>query len=110
MKTGDFFDAIYGDGRGIATIVTRHSVSNDLTEQKFFDYPQQKEEMVAHATTHANGDVYFSPILFASPRRIKENAKTVSVVYADADTCEPENFFVEPSISCLLYTSDAADE
>ena len=99
MKTGDFFDAIYGDGRGIATIVTRHPVSNELTEQKFFDYPQQKEDMVAHATANGNGDVYFSPILFASPRRIKENAKTVSVVYADADTCEPENFFVEPSIS-----------
>lgn len=99
MKTGDFFDAIYGGATGLATIVTRHAMSGELTDQRFFEYPEQKEQMVIHATNNANSDVYFSPILFGSPRRIKENAKTVSVVYADADACQPENFLIEPSIS-----------
>jgi hypothetical protein len=99
LKTGDFFDAIYGSATGLATIVTRHSVSGELTEQKFFEYPSDKDAMVAHATANENDDVYFSPILFSSPRRIKENAKTVSVVYADADACQPENFLIEPSVS-----------
>lgn len=98
MKTADFFSAIYGDARGLATIVTK-GASGDLTEQKFFEYPEQLEAMVAHCNIHAREDIYYSPILFNSPRRIKENAKTVHVVYADADTCAPENFLVEPSIS-----------
>lgn len=98
MKTADFFSAIYGNARGLATIVTK-GASGDLTEQKFFEYPEQLEAMVAHCNIYAREDIYYSPILFNSPRRIKENAKTVHVIYADADTCAPENFLVEPSIS-----------
>jgi hypothetical protein len=99
LKTGDFFNAIFGDATGLATIVTRHQVSGELTEQKFFDYPAQLDDMIAHSENHKDSDVYYSPILYSSPRRIKENAKTLQVVYADADTCAPENFMVEPSIS-----------
>jgi hypothetical protein len=99
LKTGDFFNAIFGDGVGLATIVTRHPVSGELTDQKFFEYPAQLDEMIAHSEKHKDSDVYYSPILYSSPRRIKENAKTLQVVYADADSCAPENFMIEPSIS-----------
>lgn len=98
MKTGGFFDAIFGSGQGIATLVTK-GVTGELTEQRFFKYPEQRDDMIAHATAKAGDDVYFSPILFNAERRIKENAKTVSVIYADADTCAPENFLLQPSIS-----------
>jgi DnaJ-domain-containing protein 1 len=104
MKTADFLTAIYGDATGIATLVVRSASSGDLTEQKFYEYPEQKHEMAAFAAAHAMEDVYFSPILFNAPRRIKENAKTVHVIYADADSCQPEDFLVEPSIS--VQTSD----
>ena len=99
MKTGDFFNAIFGDGVGLATIVTRHPVSGELTDQKFFEYPAQLDDMIAHSEKHKDSDVYYSPILYSSPRRIKENAKTLQVVYADADSCAPENFMIEPSVS-----------
>lgn len=98
MKTGDFLQAVYGDATGIAAFSMR-GPSGDLTDQKFFEYPAQLADMEALALTKANDDLYFSPILFNAPRRIKENAKTVHVIYADADACGPENFFVEPSIS-----------
>jgi hypothetical protein len=98
MKTGDFLQAVYGDATGIAAFSMR-SAAGDLTEQKFFEYPAQLADMEALALTKANDDLYFSPILFNAPRRIKENAKTVHVIYADADACGPENFLVEPSIS-----------
>ena len=104
MKTSDFLTAIYGDATGIATLVVRNASNGDLTEQKFYEYPEQKHEMVQFATAHAMEDIYFSPILFNAPRRIKENAKTVHVIYADADSCQPENFMLEPSIS--VQTSD----
>jgi hypothetical protein len=98
MQTGDFLTAIFGDATGIATIVTKNAMG-ELTEQAFFDYPKQLDQMIALADKRANEDVYYSPILFSAPRRIKENAKTVHVIYADADTCHPDNFLVEPSIS-----------
>jgi hypothetical protein len=103
MKTGDFLQAVYGDATGIAAFSMR-SAAGDLTEQKFFEYPAQLADMEALAIAKANDDLYFSPILFNAPRRIKENAKTVHVIYADADACGPENFLVEPSIS--VQTSD----
>lgn len=99
MKTSDFLTAIFGNATGIATLVVRSASSGDLTEQKFYEYPEQKHEMVTFATAHSMEDVYFSPILFNAQRRIKENAKTVSVIYADADACAPENFLLQPSIS-----------
>jgi hypothetical protein len=98
MKTADFLQAVYGESSGYATIVTKGS-GGELTDQKFFEYPEQRDAMVAFASDHSKEDVYYSPILFNSQRRIKENAKAVHVIYADADTCAPENFLVEPSIS-----------
>ena len=103
MQTGDFLQAVYGDATGLATIVTK-GATGELTEQKFFEYPAQLDDMKAYALAHATEDIYYSPILFNAPRRIKENAKTVHVIYADADACAPENFMVEPSIS--VQTSD----
>jgi hypothetical protein len=105
MKTVDFLTAVFGNGTGIATLVIRNATSGELTEQKFYEYPEQKHEMVAFATENAMQDVYFSPILFNAQRRIKENAKTVSVIYADADACEPDNFLLKPSIS--VQTSES---
>lgn len=98
MKTVDFLDAVYGESSGYATIVTK-GAGGELTDQKFFEYPEQKDAMVVFATEHSKEDVYYSPILFNDTRRIKENAKAVHVIYADADTCHPDNFLVEPSIS-----------
>jgi hypothetical protein len=98
MQTGDFLTAIFGDSVGIATIVTKNAMG-ELTEQAFFEYPAQLQDLIALAEKRSNEDVYYSPILFSAPRRIKENAKSVHVIYADADTCHPENFLVEPSIS-----------
>nr|DAW17367.1 MAG TPA: Replication protein B [Caudoviricetes sp.] len=103
METGDFLTAIFGDGKGIATIVTKDFGGNP-TEQKFFQYPEEHDKIVALCDSKYAEDVYFSPILFNQPRRIKENAKTVSVIYADADSCAPENFLIEPSI--VVQTSD----
>jgi hypothetical protein len=67
--------------------------------QKFFSYPDEIDEMVAYADRFKSEDVYISPILYYEERRIRENAKSVAVVYADADACPPEKFLIEPSIS-----------
>ena len=98
MEIKDFFEAIYGDGAGYATLVIRDA-RNNPTVQKFFSYPDEIDEMVEYSEKFKDEDVYVSPILFYEERRIRENAKSVAVVYADADACPPEKFLVEPSIS-----------
>lgn len=103
MEVSGFLEAIFGDGAGYATVVTRDAYGNP-TVQKFFSYPDDAEAMAAYAKSKANEDVYFSPIIYYEQRRIRENAKSVAVVYADADTCAPENFRITPSIS--VETSD----
>lgn len=98
MNANEFLELVLGEGAGYATIVTKDS-KGVPTVQKFFSYPDELEEMVAYAERFKEEDVYFSPIKFYEERRIRENAKSVAVVYSDADTCNPANFRVEPSIS-----------
>lgn len=97
MKAKDFLESILGESAGYATIVTKdsHGIPN---VQKFFSYPDELDEMASYAEANSAGDVYFSPILFHEQRRIRENAKAVSTVYSDADTCNPDNFFLPPSV------------
>jgi hypothetical protein len=98
MDSRVFFESVFGEGAGYATIVTMDARRNP-TVQKFFDYPSELDSMVDYVDKFVNEDVYFSPILFHEQRRIRENAKEVSVVYADADACPPEKFLIKPSIS-----------
>lgn len=97
MEILDFLETIYGNGAGYTTIVTKDAHGNP-TVQKFFSYPDDIDEMVAYSKVQSASDVYFSPIVYYEQRRIRENAKSVAVVYADADTCAPENFRLPPSI------------
>lgn len=99
MKTEDFINAVFGEATGIATLVTRSPFTKELTDQKFYDYPAGKEDILKRVNQFSQDDVYFSPVLFNEARRIKENSKVVQVVYADADTCHPDNFLLAPSIS-----------
>lgn len=103
MKQKDFLSYVLGEGAGYATIVSKDGAGNP-TVQKFFSYPDEIDEMTAYAASLSDRDVYFSPILFYEERRIRENAKSVSAAYADADTCNPDNFRLPPSI--VVETSD----
>ncbi len=98
MNKKEFLEYILGEGAGYATIVTK-DFSGNPTIQKFFSYPDELDEMVEYAESKSGEDIYFSPIKFYEERRIRENAKSVAVVYADADTCNPKHFRMPPSIS-----------
>jgi hypothetical protein len=98
MDKREFLEYILGDGAGYATIVTK-DFGGQPTIQKFFSYPDELDEMAAYASTKSDEDIYFSPIKFYEQRRIRENAKSVAVVYADADACNPSNFRMPPSVS-----------
>ena len=98
MLPKEFLESVLGEAAGYATIVTKDH-KDVPTIQKFFSYPDELDEMAEYAQRFADEDVYFSPILYYEERRIRENAKSVQVVYADADTCDPKNFKLTPSIA-----------
>jgi hypothetical protein len=98
VEAKDFLETIFGSGAGYATLVTKDG-KGVPTVQKFYSYPDELDNMLAYISERTTEDVYYSPILYYEERRIRENAKTVSVVYADADTCNPSNFRIQPSIS-----------
>jgi hypothetical protein len=98
LEKREFLEGVLGEAAGYATIVTKDAWGNP-TVQKFFSYPDEIEEMVKWSDANSASDVYFSPILFYEERRIRENAKSVQAVYADADTCDPKNFRTPPSIT-----------
>jgi hypothetical protein len=98
MNPKDFLETVLGESAGYATIVTKDT-HGAPTVQKFFSYPDELDAMSEYAKTKSDEDVYFSPILFYEERRIRENAKSVQAVYADSDTCNPDNFRMPPSIN-----------
>ena len=94
-----FFSQIYGKSSGYVAIVTKGE-SGAIDSQRWFHMPEQLTFMAKYVAVRADEDVYCSVGLFSAEERSKDDAQAVAnVVYADADTCNPANFRVPPSIS-----------
>jgi hypothetical protein len=98
MDTKKFFETVYGSGTGRAVIVLPN-YSNKPVNDHWFQYPEDIDKMVTLVHDNANRSVWYSPVLFNSDSRTKENAKALNVAAADADTCDPNNFRVQPDIT-----------
>lgn len=95
----DFFKLIFGNETGYVCIAYKGQTDKSFDE-KFFDYPAQLEEMCldinrkAMTLTH----VYFCPQLLKAKRRKKSDVSKCTVLWADLDTCNPQNLQVPASI------------
>lgn len=108
----EFLNTILGDEQtGNVAIALRDKPGRDgqVNRFEFFAYPQEFDKMVSYALKNAQGDVYFSPIIYGQKKvklksgrwiiaRTPENAISTQVVYLDADTARPEDFRLPPSI------------
>lgn len=74
------------------------NVLNKPVKDNWFQYPNDLEKMVELVEANAHKDVWYSPILFKSDSRTKENAYTTQVLAADADVCDPDNFRIRPNL------------
>jgi hypothetical protein len=101
-QTEEFFDFLYQQNKGLAVIAMLGS-SGQLTNQKFFSWPEQREQLLGYVATNAGRDVYTSGTLFKGTRARKTNAKAVSFVHADADTFNVDAARVPPSM--IVHTS-----
>jgi len=103
MEAREFFEAVFGDLEGRA-VITLPNVMGKPTKDNWFQYPDQLDDMVELVEENRHNDVWYSPILFKSDSRMKENAVVTNVLAADADTCEPANFRVYPNL--IVETSE----
>lgn len=97
MDREEFFKTIFGNGVGRAVIVLPNYAGKP-TNDHWFSYPEQVEEMAAFAEANRNKDVWYSPVLYKTDSRSKSKDNILSIAGADADTCDPENFRIRPSI------------
>lgn len=96
----EFLTAVYGEGQGWADIVTLEPDTHLPSSEMLRDYPKDLGYLAKYCGLRADEDVYLSVALFSAQHRTKDDSDAIaSAVWCDADTCSPEKFRVEPSIS-----------
>lgn len=100
-----FFEYLYSRDEGYISIATtRPPARHDTFSEKFFAWPDEKEKMVDYiekvTPTH---NVYFGVNILSAPRRKKENTIPQNLVWADLDTCRPDQVDIPPQ--CVIESS-----
>jgi len=92
-----FFEAVFGDLQGYVCVATRRGGTKAFKEE-FFEWPGQKEQLLRHILGRAvSDDVWYCPTLLTGSKRVKENVGRSTVVWADLDSCAPENCRLKPT-------------
>lgn len=91
-----FLEQIYGKLEGNLAIVTKDE-RDELSSERWFAV-DQIESVQQYCSARWDEDVYFSVSVFPTESRVSNTGSQTRVVYVDADTCDPANFRLPPSI------------
>lgn len=94
----EFIDKVYDGLTGHAVLVTRNFDTGQLTDTKWGVLPSDKATLCVYTSLRWDEDVYLATATFEAESRSSVGAAQARAVYADADTCHPDNFRVPPSI------------
>lgn len=95
-----FLEAIYGDSEGYIALVTLDDDTHELSSQRWFHWPSEASMAAKYAALRDDEDLYCTVGLYSDKERTRDDLQAVSrVVYADLDTCHPDNLRVPPTIS-----------
>lgn len=92
----EFFRFLWHGLEGRALVALMDEKGNP-SNQRFFVWPAQKEQLLAYTAKQAERDTYTSPSLFNATNARKRSVKALQVVHADADTFNLEDARLEPS-------------
>lgn len=93
-----FLEAIYGDSRGKVAVATKGE-GGQIDSQMWRNWPDEKAYIAKYISIRHDEDVYVPVAVFTSDHRTMSDQGAVTrVVWADADTCHPDNFRLPPSI------------
>lgn len=68
-------------------------------ENRAFAWPEEKAAILAHLEAHTDDDLYFTPNLFSSKKRLENYAEPERVLYADLDPVDPSGLEQRPTIA-----------
>jgi len=95
-----FFKILFRESKGFICIASRENKPKAHFEEKFFRYTEDLETMLEYINIQsAKGDVWFSPMLYDSPRRAKDTVLPCLAAWADLDQCHPDKLMIQPSIT-----------
>jgi len=95
----EFFSAIYGDASGWVDIVNRDQDTGKIDSEMWREWPRSVAYLAKYCGLRQDEDTYCSVALFTDKLRTKDDTKAIAnAVWADADTCDPQNFRATPSI------------
>jgi hypothetical protein len=89
-ELGQFFNYLWGEQEGFVYLPVKDQKTSDW-KKVMFEWPKHKEQVIVHtlANSAEGKDVYCAPVIFDSPRPIKENVKGSYVLWADFDGNAP---------------------
>lgn len=100
-----FFDYLFDNQEGYICIATGIPVKGkrDRFDQSFFKWPAQKEEVTNYIDGEKSKNIWFGINLLDKPERKKEFCQPCNTIWADLDTCNPED--ITPRPQCVIETS-----
>lgn len=98
-----FLGTIYEGLEGNVSIVTR-SDNGELNSERWFAVPRELKSAIRYSGLIADEDVYLSTAAYPEESRKAYVDGQARAIYADADSCAPENFRLPPSI--VVQTSE----
>lgn len=95
----EFLKAIYGETSGWVAIVNRNPETDKIDSEAYRHWPEDQAYLAKYCQLRADEDTYCTVALFHDKHRTNDDVLAqANVVWADADTCDPSNFRVTPSI------------
>jgi hypothetical protein len=94
-----FFEYLFKEEKGFICIATQRPKNKASFSQKFFEWPTKKDELsefVEESLTKHH--VWFCINLLKKPERKKEHALPSNLVWADLDTCSPDDTAPGPQV------------
>lgn len=95
-----FFDSVFGNDHGyICIATTQPPARRDTFKEHYYEWPGDREEMFnlidRMAPTH---NVYYCVNVLSLAKRVKANAIPQNLVWADLDTCRPDQLELPPQV------------
>lgn len=103
MNTIEFLTTLFGDSTGYV-FISSYDENGELTQHKPYMYPDQLKQIGAYVAVREDEQLYFSPFLYAVPRRRAGSVSVTPVLYADTDSFPLDQYLVAPSVN--VRTSD----
>jgi hypothetical protein len=103
MSQQEYTEFLWEGIEGIAVVALMDGQGNP-SNQRFFQWPAQKPQLLDYTAKQAERDTYTSPSLFKVTNARKRSAKAIQVVHADADTFNIEDALLPPS--GIAHTSE----